>query len=178
MTIKYVILGFLSETPLTGYDLKKKFTDSEIFHWSGNNNQIYRALSELHAGQLVTIEVQYQENKPPRKIYTITEMGSAALQAWILSPPELPQFRNPLLVQLSWADQVEAHEVDHLLVKYEEDLQMHLMMLREKVRRETRTTKIPASLFRNRIAEHWLSFYELELDWVRKLRHELDMDGK
>ena len=103
MSIKHVILGFLSEAPLTGYDLKKKFSASDIFHWSGNNNQIYRALVELHQANLVTIEVEYQESKPPRKIYTVTGEGLAELRQWMLSTPELPQFRNTMLMQLRWS---------------------------------------------------------------------------
>ncbi len=168
MTIKYVILGFLSETSLTGYDLKKKFSESEIFHWSGNNNQIYRTLSELHRDNLVTIEVQYQESKPPRKIYTITEAGLALLREWVLSAPEQPQFRNMLLAQLHWADQVDSAALDAMLAQYEENLHVHVLMLREHLRR-----KDTSNVLRRRIAEHWLSYYELELNWIRDLRKEM-----
>ncbi|MBZ0280630.1 MAG: PadR family transcriptional regulator [Anaerolineae bacterium] len=175
MSIKYVILGFLSETPLTGYDLKKKFSNSDLFHWSGNNNQIYRALAELHQENRVTIEVQYQESKPPRKIYTLTDEGMAALKQWMLSLPELPQFRNALLVQLTWADQLEPDDLDKMLAKYEEELRVHVLMLREQARRNTDSvpTQPPATALKDRVAEHWISFYELELDWVRNLRQQI-----
>ena len=46
MSIHHAILGLLSWKPHTGYDLKKVFEDSAFMHWSGNNNQIYRADSE------------------------------------------------------------------------------------------------------------------------------------
>ncbi len=171
MSIKHVILGFLSETPLTGYDLKKKFSDSDIFHWSGNNNQIYRTLVELHDEHFVTIEVQYQENKPPRKIYTITESGRATLQEWMRSPPELPQFRNALLMQLTWADQLEPDALSRMLGGYEDELQAHIIILREQARRKRINAEKPA--LRDRIAEHWIAFYELELGWVNQLRQEI-----
>ena len=171
MSIKYVILGFLSESSLTGYDLKKKFTESEVFHWSGNNNQIYRSLVELHDGNLVTVEVQYQESKPPRKIYTITDIGLQTLRQWMLSTPELPQFRNALLLQLSWADQLEPNELDNTLAQYEDELQVHIAMLREKMRRQSSNQS--ANGFKDRIANRCLSFYELELTWVQGLRHEV-----
>lgn len=168
MSIKHVILGFLSETPLTGYDLKKKFSASETLHWSGNNNQIYRSLLELHEQQLVTIEVQYQESKPPRKIYTITDKGLAELRQWMQSTPDLPQFRNALLVQLTWADQLEPDKLDKMLATYEEELRVHILMLHEQLRRNSGVLQtLPLG---QRIAEHWISFYELELNWVRTLR--------
>ena len=44
MTLEYAILGLLSWKPFSGYDLKKIFSDSPIYYWSGNNNQIYRTL--------------------------------------------------------------------------------------------------------------------------------------
>lgn len=174
MSIKYVMLGFLSETPLTGYDLKKKFSESEVFYWSGNNNQIYKTLVELHDEKLVTIEVRQQDSKPPRKIYTITERGLAALRQWLLVPAELPQFRNVLLVKLTWADQLEPHELSTLLTTYETELQDHLVMLREQARRSSADTVAPRRSFGRRIAEHWISFYEQDLAWVQALRHDLD----
>ncbi len=167
MAIKYVILGFLSETPLTGYDLKKKFSDSDLFHWSGNNNQIYRTLVELHDEQLVTIEVQYQESKPPRKIYTNTEAGLAALREWIVSPPELPQFRNSLLMQLNWAEQVDGKTLGKMLAAYADEVREHIVVLREQMRRT-----VDGSGLRRRIVEHWIAFYELELAWVKDLRED------
>lgn len=167
MSIKYVLLGFLSETPLTGYDLKKRVSSSPIFPWSGNSNQIYRALVELHDDQLVTLETRQQENKPPRKIYTITDAGRAALQQWMLTAPELPTLQHPLLTQLNWADQLEPTQLDAMLAQYEDDLRAQVLMLREGAKR------LDASGFKARIAEHWQAFYQRELDWVITLRHTL-----
>ncbi len=177
MTIQYVILGLLSETPMTGYDLKKRFTDSEVLHWSGNNNQIYRALVELHNQQWVTLETRYQPSKPPRKIYTITDSGLQALKQWMLTPPDLPQFRSALLTQLTWADQLTPDEVGRLLAGYEEEVRVHSLMLREQVQRSSEAARAAGQndWFKIRIAEHWISFYDLELDWVRGLRRELEM---
>ena len=73
LSIKHVILGFLSEMPLAGYDLIRKFSDSDFFHWSGNSNQIYKALLELQEESLVTVEVLYHDRKPQRNINTITD---------------------------------------------------------------------------------------------------------
>ena len=114
--------------------------------------------------------MQVQASKPPRKIYTITDVGVATLRDWLRSTPELPQFRDALLLQLTWADQLEQDDVQRLLARYEDDLAAHLVLLREQSRRD-RDAQHP---LRNRIADHWLSFYALELDWVRQLREEYD----
>jgi PadR family transcriptional regulator AphA len=175
MTIKYAMLGFLSWRSLSGYDLKKMFADSELFYWSGNNNQIYRTLVQLHQEGLVAQEVQYQENYPARKVYTITDQGLAELRQWLLSPPELPQYRNSFLVQLAWADQLAPGELDGLLAQYEHELHMQVLMRRERERRGSLNparTPREAYLWRM-LAENQISTYENELAWVRQLRQEL-----
>lgn len=175
MTIKYAILGFLSWRPLSGYDLKKIFADSMFFYWSGNNNQIYTTLVQLHKEKLVAGEVQHQESGPSRKIYTITEKGLSELRAWLLSAPEPPQLRNSFLIQLAWADQLELGELDTLLAKYEYEVQMQALMCREQKRRNlvnpARTHR--ESYLWDMIADNWIAFYEHELAWTQKLRQEL-----
>ncbi len=179
LSIKFVMLGFLNESPMTGYDLKKRFSDLDLFYWSGNSNQIYRKLVDLHEEGQVTVEVQQQESKPPRKIYTITEAGKTALREWLLGTPEIPQFRNALLMQLTWADQVDPAALEAMLAAYEDNLQAYLLMLGEQVRRYSDQQKAETSVpLWNRIADHWLSFYQLELDWVHALRDELTRKAK
>ena len=175
MDIKYAILGFLSWQSLTGYDLKKLFVGSRFLYWSGNNNQIYRTLVELHRDGLVTSEVQPQENYPARKVYTISEKGQSELREWVLSSPELPQLRNRFLVQLAWADQLKSEELEELLAKYEYEVQMLLMMCEEEDRRgkqEPARTSREAYLW-EMISENSMTFFERELAWVRRLREGL-----
>jgi PadR family transcriptional regulator, regulatory protein AphA len=174
VSIKHVILGFLSESPLTGYDLKKKFSDSEILHWSGNNNQIYRTLVELHQAALVTIDVEYQENKPPRKVYTITEKGLAVLHEWLKSTPELPQFRSPLLAQLMWADHINRADLREMVSNYAAILLEHVLTLREHLRRARAQEQTEIEGFREQLLRHRLSLYELELQWVAALQQSLE----
>ena len=168
MSINFAILGFLSREPLTGYDLKKRFAGSEIFYWSGNNNQIYRALVELHQAGWVEQTIEQPESGPARKLYTLTDQGRAELRRWLLSPPELPQLRHPLLIRLAWADQLEAAELDELLAQYEEELRVKLLMLRQQMRRDP----APAGGLWEIVSARWIAFYEQEWEWVQRLRGE------
>jgi PadR family transcriptional regulator, regulatory protein AphA len=174
MSIKYAILGMLSIEPLTGYDLKKKFTGSLTLYWSGNSNQIYKTLVELHQENSVTLEIQVQTDKPPRKIYTITDAGRAELRRWMMSTPEVPQLRHLLLIQLTWADELSAAELDDLLNRCEDELNIHLMMLRETLRRNSTPARTPReALLLTSISDHWVAFYENEIHWLRDLRQKL-----
>ncbi|MCC7446945.1 MAG: helix-turn-helix transcriptional regulator [Anaerolineae bacterium] len=181
MSIQYAILGFLSWQPLTGYDLKKLFAESATLHWSGNSNQIYKALIDLHQNDWVTLEVEYQADHPPRKVYSITEKGKAALRQWVLSTPELPQLKHALLIQLAWADQLSPAELDGLLAQYEAEVDTHLVVVREQAKRgKHAANRTPRETYLwQMIADNWIGFYEHELEWVRQLRVGLgDMEAK
>jgi PadR family transcriptional regulator AphA len=188
MSIEYAILGLLSWRPMTGYDIKKMFAGSAAFYWSGNNNQIYTTLVKLHENGLVTREVEIQEDSPSRKIYSITPKGQAELKNWLFSEPEPPELKNTFLIQLAWADQLSPEELDMLLEKYEAEIQMQVSMLQTQKQQKNiapsgmvRDAYINANLARTpreavlwgMIQENWISFYENELKWVRKLRKQL-----
>jgi PadR family transcriptional regulator AphA len=175
VSIRHAILGFLSWRPMSGYDLKKIFAEAEFVTWAGSNNQIYGTLLELRREGLVTSEVQQPERGPSRKVYTLTGKGAAELKTWLASAPELPQLRNTLLLQLAWADQLLPEALDALLAQYEYEIQMQLLMARERQRRASinpsRTAR-ETYLWR-RIGDKWTAFYENELAWVRETREGL-----
>jgi len=192
MSIELAILGLLNLRPLTGYDIKKMFAGSAVIYWSGNNNQIYTTLVKLHENELVTVEVELHADRPSRKIYSITAKGQAELKKWLLSEPEPPQLKNSFLIQLAWADQLSPDELDTLLGKYESEMRMQVSMLRTQERQRNispsgtlRDAYINLALARtvreaklwNMIQENWISFYENELKWVRKLRQGLQDPG-
>ena len=174
MSIKYVILGFLSWKAFTGYELKQLFAATPTLSWSGNSNQIYTPLVELHKEGLVYLEIQPQETRPARKIYSITEKGRAELKRWTLSTPEPPLQKNAFLMQLAWADQLEAEGVVALLATYEEQVQAQLLMFQAHEQRAEAPQRTPRETYLwHMIAENWVSFYENELRWVRKVRASL-----
>lgn len=188
MTIEYAILGLLSWRPLTGYDIKKMFAGSTALYWSGNNNQIYTTLIKLYKNELVSRRIEQQENSPPRKIYSITAKGKTELKEWLHSEPEAPQLKNTFLIQLAWADQLNTDELDALMGKYEDEMQTQLSMLQLQVRQNNISPSgTPRDAYINpvfartpreailwgMIQENWISFYQNELKWVRKLRKQL-----
>ena len=176
MSIDYAILGLLSWKPFSGYDLKKIIAESDVYYWSGNNNQIYKSLVALHKDQLVTQQVQYQESLPAKKLYTITEKGRVALRDWVRSIPALPEIHNTFLVQLAWADTLSSDELDALLALYEEEIAVQLRM--QDARDGLLTPEAPNRTPRERylweqITEHQASAYRREMEWVRSLRTNL-----
>lgn len=175
MSIKYAILGLLSWQPATGYELKKVFEESSMMYWSGNNNQIYKALLQLQEESLVTSQVIHQDSSPSKKIYTITQEGLQELKVWVLSSPEAPEFKKPFLVQLAWSDLLTDQELSELLSKYEREVRMQLLMEQEKTRRALHTPdRNPREkLLWDMISQNLISSCKNELNWVSELRQRL-----
>ncbi|MCD1258388.1 DUF4180 domain-containing protein [Paenibacillus athensensis] len=175
MSIHFALLGLLSCRPLTGYDLKKIIQESPFMYWSGNNNQIYKALVELLDEGQVTCEVQQQESAPPKKVYTITSSGLSELKKGVLAPPEPPEMKKTFLLQLAWSDLLDAAEWEGLLSAYEQEVRMRLLLGQEQRRRGSafapgRTPR--EQRLWSMIDDNIEAFYRHELQWVQQLREE------
>lgn len=172
MDLRTTILGLLSWRPASGYDLKRIISSSEVFYWSGNNNQIYKSLLELQNEGLATHQVQVQESLPAKKIYSITESGLAELRKSLLMTPEVPEVRKGFLIQLAWAEILTDDEILRLLERYETEVADRLQIYQaqaarpgggpERSRREQYLWK--------RIAENLIVATQAELDWTRQTR--------
>ena len=175
MAIKYIVLGYLSWKPMTGYDVKKLIADSETLPWTANNNQIYQALVELHNEKWVTKSVEEGIGTPNRHVYTITDAGLEALRDWVVSKPETPQIRKPFLHQLMWADNLDAQELDSQLEAYLNAVGDMLFFTRvqaeegpDKPERTLREKYLWDMIYKN-----WIAQYETELSWILQIRQEL-----
>ena len=111
MSLKHAILGFLNYEPQTGYELKEVFDDSVQHFWSADQSQIYRTLNELMSASYVTMEVVVQDNRPNRKVYTITKAGRAELRHWLQQPPPAQMPRSAGLIQVFFAGQLSDEEI-------------------------------------------------------------------
>jgi PadR family transcriptional regulator, regulatory protein AphA len=111
MSLDYAILGFLNYHPYTGYDLKKIFDTSIRHFWPADQSQIYRTLSRLTENGWAEMEKVAQDDRPDRKVYTITEAGRAVLREWVGGPPPLDLPRSAPLIQVFFSGQLSNEEV-------------------------------------------------------------------
>lgn len=175
MSIKAAILGILSWKASTGYELKKIFEESSILYWSGNNNQIYKALSQMLDEDLVKSEVVHQDTSPSKKIYTITDEGLEELKQWLMSSPEAPEIKKSFLIQLAWSDMLSDEELNDLFLNYEKEVKNQLLMEQEKIRRAVHSpNRNQREIFIwEMISENIISTYNNELKWVRETQQKL-----
>ena len=115
MSLKHAILGFLSYTPLSGYDLKKSFDRSVQHFWPADQSQIYRTMAQLEAEGLVTKEVINREDRLDVKIYQLTPEGAAELRHWLTTPLPDEVAREPFLIQVFFAGKVGDEQIAAVL---------------------------------------------------------------
>jgi len=109
----YVILGLLSFGEQSGYDLKQLADNSVgLFFRSPVRSQIYselRRLSEL--GYASDREVE-QDDRPDKRLYSITDEGLAALRAWLSTTPTSDDvIKSHLLLKIFFGRHMDRDEL-------------------------------------------------------------------
>lgn len=108
MSLAHAILGLLTVTPMTGYDLKTQAFDNTIAHfWQADQAQIYRTLTTMAESGWVESKLEIQADRPNRKVYHITEAGRDELSRWLHTEQPLPIYREPFLVQMFFAGELD-----------------------------------------------------------------------
>jgi len=85
--IEILILRRLRAGPAHGYELRKRVeqTTGVVLH----NNSLYPALKRFEEAGAVTKTAQPQEGRPPRLVYTLTEVGHELLHDMLADfPPD------------------------------------------------------------------------------------------
>lgn len=99
--ITYGVLGLLAFWgPLSGYDLKRLFDHVLAPMWGAAHSQIYHELRRMKELGWVEMEREEQEERPDRKVYSITQSGRDALTAWQGQPSGVLQLRDELLLKI------------------------------------------------------------------------------
>ncbi len=127
MSLEHAILGFLNYKPFSGYDLKKAFDTSIQHFWPADQSQIYRTLARLAKRGWAEVELVQQEDRPNRKVYSITETGQAELQRWLTRPLPPTDERHASLIQVFFSGQLSD---DDILAIFEQEAEQTCEMLK------------------------------------------------
>ena len=126
MPLKHALLGFLNYQPMTGYDLKQNFDQSIYYFWNAKLSQIYPALNRMREDGWLTMEVDYQEDRPNRKVYHITEAGRGELHRWLKEPVDMATVRDAFLIKIFFGGELEKEEI-------KAQLRRHLILHQEQL---------------------------------------------
>lgn len=122
----YAVLGILDAGAGSGYDIKKAIEYEIGFYYKISNGQIYPTLGILASKGYATVDIEKNEGKPDRKVYSITETGREIFREWLLRPVN---YHNPggneLLLKLHFGASAGAEHnmtllADHMGIKKRE----------------------------------------------------------
>ncbi len=136
LTVEFALLGFVRQQPMHPYELYRHLhSDSALGEvWRIKQAQLYALLQRLeNEGYLVSTTVS-QNNRPPRKILSITERGRAAFTEWMCTPVIRGRdLRLEFLAKLYFVSQESAATVQTLITQQQRVCQRMLDNLNEQL---------------------------------------------
>ena len=174
VSIRHLILGLLTQQPMSGYDIRRFLKSLSWLIESPSFGTIYPTLRALREDDLVTVEVISRQDKPPRKIYTITEAGKQALQEWIAQPPPSSTGTRAFIMHLILAgSSARAGLVVHLQQRCEVVAAQH-----SALERAVEDLGEQASPGEHMAIEYGLTIASAELAWLEGKLTQLPTDSE
>lgn len=134
---EYVVLGLLSESPLTGYRIKRLIDLRFHFFWSESYGQIYPTLKALEAKGLIEEVSRAARCNRSQKTYHITPGGTDALRLWLKQPVVRETVRLEILLKMYFSHLVSVDAMIMHLREFQEKHEKDLKMMNEVERELT-----------------------------------------
>jgi DNA-binding PadR family transcriptional regulator len=172
------ILGLLMQEPLSGYDIRRIFTQTPMGTFSDSPGAIYPALKRLERDGLVRGRIERSSGLRQRKIFRLTPDGRSVLKRWLSTPvthDDVVRDTDELMLRFGFMDAGigEAASIrflqslQHELTAYLPDLERYL---------ESHGREMPKS---GKLAlESGIRSYDALLQWTRHALTEYDKHEK
>ena len=175
MSLKYMILGGLKESPAHGYGMVdliyRDFCDQKP---EVNSGQLYALLAKMESEGLIERNVIHQEKAPSRKVISITRKGEEEFDRWLGSEAEEMEYirydffsKYGFLYKVNHFSKLEADEaldkVDKQISRMEEKLDNFYTA-------EQDMTQRGVDPFRVLILQYGIEVQKTKLDWLKRLR--------
>jgi DNA-binding PadR family transcriptional regulator len=167
MSVRHALLALLSEGPKYGLRLRQEFEERTGEVWPLNVGQVYTTLQRLERDGL--IEAEGEDEAGSQKSYRLTDDGSAELDVWLRTPPDLSSPpRDELVIKVLVASSVPGVNV-HDVIQTHRRRVVELMQEWTRVKRDADSDEVSlalvvdAELFRLDSVVRWLDAAEARL---------------
>lgn len=172
--VEYAVLGVLMEGSAHGYELQRRLTSTLGSIWHIATSQLYSVLHRLVERGLLSMKVEPQQGRPPRKVYTITPQGEEAFGVWVATPVRhMRDVRVELLAKLYFLHRLAPEKTGPLIDQEVEFLER----LRDRLSRRKDLPTDDQVL--GRLALRFrLSQVESAIRWLGECRAQIVPSGK
>jgi DNA-binding PadR family transcriptional regulator len=173
LSIEYVLLGFIDQHPIHGYDLFKKISqfDAISLVWRIKQSQMYALLDRLEEEGLITSSMIQGESHPNRKEYSLTSVGAQTFYAWRSSPVEHGrEIRLELLAKVFFALQASPDNVIDLFEAQKEKCFEWLQESQNSLLKLSEAQSYERIVFQYRIAQ-----IEATIQWLEQARKQVNL---
>lgn len=130
MSLPHGLLGLLTYSDSTGYDLSKLFKDSLNFFWNAPTSQIYRELGRMEKAGLVSSRSIVQDGRPNKRLYSITPAGRDEFSRWLTDFQYTPvNCHNAFLMRIFFGAETDAEHTIRLLESFRQQCEAELASL-------------------------------------------------
>jgi PadR family transcriptional regulator AphA len=171
LSLEYILLGFLYQNPIHGYDLYKKISKFEAISlvWHLKQNQLYALLDKLKENDLLTFNMVPGEAYLMRKEYRITSVGRRSFLTWVTSPVSHGRdMRQEFLAKLYFAQNSGIDVALKLIEKQRSACAEWLSGLRIDLSKISEEKHFERTLFLYRIAQT-----QAMIEWLDLSRNEI-----
>lgn len=162
--IEYILLGFLMERDMTGYDMKQHMSISTAYFVDASFGSIYPALKRLEKKGFVEFN-ELIENGKLKKIYAINEQGKEQFLKWLASPITMSRtdssFPLAKIFFFRYLPREQALALTKQCIQDLENYKKNLMELKNKVEGK-------ADAFELCTLDYGLESYDFAIHWCEK----------
>jgi PadR family transcriptional regulator AphA len=162
ISFRHFILGLLTQKPMSGYDIKRTFQSLGWLVGDPSFGSLYPALHAMLRDGLVTVDVFPRQDKPPRKVYSITEAGEQELTEWADQSQVSNSSLRAFVMRLNLAGNLsQAGLVAHL-----EQRRAQVAAQRAVLEQTAESLDVRADLGQRLALNYGLALASAELDWL------------
>jgi DNA-binding PadR family transcriptional regulator len=162
ISFRQFVLGMLAQQPMSGYDIKRRLKNLAWLIGDMSFGSLYPALHALLNDGLVTVSVTASRDKPPRKVYSVSEAGKTALEEWAnqseLSNTSLKGF----VMRLNMASTLSQPALVRQLKQRREQVSAHHTTIQQQLDALDNET----DLGRHLVMSYGLTLASAELAWL------------
>jgi len=168
MNIRTLCLGILYFRDATGYEINKAASEGNFSHFiMASYGSIYPTLTKLEADGLVTFREEIESGKPTRKVYSLNDLGKAALIEAISDVPRGDIFKSEFMFLCLCSELVDTSVITT-------SIEQQIVRLRDLIERLEQAGTECGHKESQFVIEYGLSINKAALNYLVANRHKLE----